>query len=104
MREEYIRLINLIKENPNLRILPMVDCEICNSDYNTCIGSIGKSYIEEITNYEIYGEESIIQKSNIADIEEYLDNETSYTEKEKEKIIKELDWEKVIILDINLPD
>lgn len=45
--------LNLVRENPDLPIVPMVDYEIVCEDYGRWIGSLGNCYVGE---YAIYDE------------------------------------------------
>ena len=103
-------LLKLIKNNPNLKIVPMVDNEVCGGDdFGSWMGSWGKGAIDEVYHQDdrIYfrsSDESEIEENifngleseNPAWSDKYLEEQT----KEKEK---EIEWEKVIVVRINLP-
>lgn len=98
-------LLKLIKENPDLEILPMVDNEVGNSDYSFNLGSWGKASVED---YYI-GEELIYFKSEERleeDVYCRLENENpswsdEYLEEQLEKEMAEIEWQKAIVVYIN---
>ena len=98
-------LFNLIKENPNLRILPLVDTEcVPSDDFSSWVAGWGKASIEEIL--ERNGDERIYIKSHDYDdlVDEILISaESEISEEEAEKIVDGYDWEKVIVVSIGLP-
>ena len=105
-------LLKLMKENPTLRVMPMVEFEVvCSDDYTRWLGRFGKSDID----YAWCDEEEIFFKSNsvdnlinkrveILECDESL-KDLSYEELEKiaEKEVEELEWEKVITVNITTP-
>jgi hypothetical protein len=107
-------LLELIKENPNLEIMPMVDYEVCASDdFSKWLGSWGTAKIDEFYVPE-YDEERIYFKSTDEEklgdkIFDHLeDNNPSwsdtYLQEQTEKVLLEVEWEKVIVVNINIPD
>lgn len=48
MNKQTEKLLNLIKENPELRVVPFVYNEICQSDYSYWIASFGDSEVTKI--------------------------------------------------------
>ena len=56
MNDKIQLLLQLIKENPDLNIIPMVYYEIVDGDYNRWMGSIGDCYVGEyaIFNDRVY--------------------------------------------------
>lgn len=108
-------LLNLIKENPDLRILSMVDYEVVASDeFASWAGSFGESKVDYVWN----DGERIYFKSN--DEEQLIENEIDDIENEtqlfheshpmwrtiedraKERVNR-YQWEKVIVVWIGLP-
>lgn len=49
MNKEFLRLI---EENPNLPIVPMVDCEIVGDGYGRWLGAFGYAYVGEYALYD----------------------------------------------------
>lgn len=107
-QENVTKLLELIEENPGLRILPMVDSEIVADDgHMWWVGFFGSASVEEVypDDERIYirseDEESLIdeQYDNMAD-DPISDDEA--LEKAK-KIVDGYEWEKVIAVRINLP-
>ena len=107
-------LLKLIKENPELPILPIVDSEIVASDdSNYFVGSWGESRID----YYWCDDERIYSKENDFEelVEDIINTDNNYDEefgklndeeKEKlaEKIVEEYNWIKCIFVSINLPN
>jgi len=102
-------LIQLAKENPDLRIVPMVDSEVvADDDYAYWTGSWGKPEIDElyIDDERVYfksaDEEGLIDKfydEYKGDLE-YEEDIAAYAEKK----VEDLNWEKVIAVNIGTPD
>lgn len=111
-KENLNTLLNLMKENPTLRVTPMVDTEVvCSDDFRCWLGRFGKVDID----YMWCDEEEIYFKSTSTDdlIEKRIEilgcNEVlkDLSEEELTKIaekeVEELDWEKVITVNITTP-
>lgn len=49
----YKELIELVRQNPDLPVIPMVDGELCGDDYGWYIGSFGTAKVGE---YALYGD------------------------------------------------
>lgn len=114
-KENVKTLLDLVKENPDLRILPMVDYEVVGGDdYSNWGGSFGKAEID----YTWNNGERIHFMSH--DFEELIENEVERldnaaqvfsekhplwrsNEERAEKMVKNLDWEKVIVVQIDTP-
>ena len=100
-------LLDLIKENPDLPIVPMVDGEIVASDEHTSwLGSFGTAEIDHIWNngeriyIDSHDEDELIQ--NILDeIPAEVDDKIAETT--AIEAVKNYEWEKVIIVWIGLP-
>lgn len=111
------RLLNLIKENPDLRIVPIVDNEVCaGDDYSTWCGSWGDARVDET-----YSSDERIYFRSVDDedlAEQYADNifdelfpnrmsltdeESDIVDKKAKEIVNNLNWEKVIVVSIELP-
>lgn len=100
------RLFELIRDNPDLPILPFVDSEIVADDgYNRWIGSWGSCGIIEYIMVEMYNDyPEMVEKDDTERYEEYLYDCTEMTEEEIQEHIKNIDWIKAIAVNINLPD
>lgn len=48
---KYTELLQLVKDNPNLPVIPIVDSDVVGDDYGTWIASFGSAYVGEYTNY-----------------------------------------------------
>lgn len=105
--EKTEKLLQLIKENPTLPIVPMVDYEVCQDDYNGYwMGSFGSCEVEE---YATYGERYYTDKDELK--EDYFNNNVDFfeglSEAETEKLLEKKTghwWIKAIIVYIELPD
>lgn len=110
IQKEYINgLLELVKQNPDLPILPMVDSEIVGDDgYCRWMGSWGDSYIGEY----IKGREHIYYRDDddFGEIEELLSEEYGHAAFDDmsvemaKKAYAEMPWIKAIIVAIDLPD
>lgn len=119
-KENVNLLLKLIKENPDVKILPMVDSEIVADDgFISWAGSFGKSQIDYIWN----NGERVYFKSEDEEklIEDEIDNIDSETqllpittlheshplwqpvEERAAERVANYDWEKVIVVQIGLP-
>ncbi|GEM_PF-6167357 len=96
-------LLKLIQENPYLRIVPLVDTECVPGDeFNSWVASWGQSRIEEIC--ESINKERIYIKSE--DYDDLVDDMMCLgveTDEEARKCVDGYAWEKVIIVEINMP-
>ena len=104
-QERINNLLELIKENPNLPIVPMVDSQICaGDDYAWWMGSWGSACIDEY----LHDDERIYFRCDDEDelIDKVCDNTEDYpdiTEEEAEKIVNNYNWTKCICVQIELP-
>lgn len=113
-------LMELIKENPELDIVPMVANEVCaGDDFSSWLGSWGSAEIDYVhmpdwnDEHRILDAERIYFKSTDEDdIKERLFDyfeagnpawSDDYIEEKLEEKYRELDWEKVITVYIGLP-
>lgn len=114
-RENIKELFGLIKENPGLPIIPMVDAEIIGDDCGYWAGSFGSAYIDK---YFLDDDHAVVfyeeNDPDIVDIfekffdyaecgidEEMPDNEALLLIKQK---IDTLNWKRAIVIHINLPE
>jgi hypothetical protein len=111
--ERIENLLKLIKENPDLKIVPMVDLDVCSSDdYQQWMGRWGEANID----YYWCDDERIYFKENDFEdlVEEILDSDNNYdgdfeklsaNEKEKmaKKLVEEYEWIKCITINIVSP-
>lgn len=102
-----IKFHQLLVENPNLPIVPMVDSEICSEDYARCMGSFGSSWVDD---YCIGQNDRMWCKSDFDnDINEALETILPWHEFEKipegkeKEVYDNLPWTKAIIVNIDLP-
>lgn len=108
-QEKINELLNLIKENPDLMIVPMVDSELVADDgFNWWMGSWGKAEVDEIyISDERVHLRSADEDSLIDEICDNLDNFDDRTAEEAYELAKEevsqYKWQKVITVSINLP-
>jgi len=103
-REE---LFNIMKENPELPIVPMVDYEIIGDDSGRWLGEWGGSYIGEY----LIGKERVYfrEDDDPAEIERLIcerQGEEIFTllnGEETREVYAEMPWIKAIIVNIDLP-
>lgn len=109
------QFLELVKANPNLPIIPMVDYEVVGDDsYGRWYGSFGKAKVEEYVTYQMYGDgEQVVYKDDVDDLFEYIYDHYNITEpdmtdeeieKEILKKIDDMNWRKAIFVNIDLPE
>lgn len=115
-QNEYTKeLLQLVRENPDLPILPMVDSEIVAEDgYNWWLGSFGHSSIDEFVCTEYHGDNRYFRKEEQDLIEEYIAEDVidcegenlsdEEIEKRAHEIAEALPWKKAILVWIGLPE
>lgn len=101
------KLLKLIKENPELEIVPMVDSEIGGHDYSYYTAEWGAAEIDEYhcSDERIYFKEQDFEEL----VNEFIDNNheeyNDLTDEELEKLSEEkinnLGWVKAIVVHIN---
>lgn len=104
-REEFFKLL---RENPDLPVVPMVDSDIVADDCGYWLGSWGRSEIGEY----LIGEERIFfrEDDDPSELEKVLSDKFGYdaieewSDEEWKKVYAELPWVKAIIVYINLPE
>lgn len=101
-------LLKLIKKNPTLPIVAMVDGEIVGGDdYGRWVGSFGGCRVDEYVYDEYYGDGCIMFKGD--DDERLIEGIAEYkyngTEEDYQRAKEELEtmWVKAIIVYIDLP-
>lgn len=98
-REEFFKLM---KENPDLPIFPMIDCEIACEDYGRFLGAWGNSYIDKERVY--FREDNDPSEVERVLSEEYgHDNYMDMDDEQQAKAYADMPWIKAIIVDIDLP-
>lgn len=107
MNENTKKLLELVKENPDLPIVPMVESEVvCDDGYCRWLGSVGSVGVGE---YALFGERFYEERDDLKDA--YYCNNTEIFENMSEEEVKlkleELTkdmWTKAIIINIDTPD
>lgn len=107
MNEKIENLLNLVKQNPDLPIVPMVDSEIVAEDGNMkWLGSWGDAHID----YYLHKDERIyfndldfdgLVEDEMCEIYENIDDEEA--EKIAMQVVNEYNWVKCIRIDIDMP-
>lgn len=105
MNEKTARLLELVRENPELPIVPMVDAEICGDDYGTYMGGWGNARVDE---YIIAKEDDLVLFKSDDDVMDVLERVLSEDEfnalpdedDECRPAYDALPWTKVIVVDI----
>lgn len=99
-------LIELIKENPDLPVIPMTWGEVCQDCERYWMGSLSDCGIEE---YIYYAEAIWFKSQGIEELENIIANEefgvfnAEEIEKRVNEKINSLKWKKVIVVWIELP-
>ena len=108
-RENREELLRLIKENPELPIVPMVDADIIGDDCGYWLGAWGRATVDEYFISE--RAERVFYKSDddVFDVlERHLSDEEfealPESEEECRPYYDKLPWIKAIIVYINLPE
>lgn len=102
-------LIDLMKDNPTLEVIPMVDSDVVGSDdYNCWSGKFGKAELDETWSnderiyFKSWDEEELID--NAMDDFSFNPKLDKLSDEELTKMAEErvdsLEWEKVIVLRI----
>lgn len=106
-QENIQKLMKLAKENPDLRILPMVEVEcVPSDDFGWWVAQFGKVSIDEVyvIDERIYirsedEEELVDSVAENKDWDKSLPDDEIY--KKSEEVVANYDWEKVILVEIN---
>lgn len=98
-------LLGLIRENPDLPILPMVDHEIVAEDYGRWVGSWGTAYVGEyiIGDERIWFRDDEEQEIVLGDCVGGVDFWREPKD-EVERAYDALPWIKAIIVNIDMPE
>lgn len=105
-------LLTLIKENPDLEIMPMVDTEIvCSDDFNWWVGGWGDAHIDEywVDDERIYLKSKDFDRivedkcDLLYDKEEYAGLSDEEFQKKIEAMVEAYDWQKAIFVKITTP-
>lgn len=96
-------LFRLMKENPDLPVIPMVDGEICSDDYAYYLGVWGSVSVDEYLICKRYGYVALKSDDDVFDVlEKYLTDEEFEKLPESEEDCREfydnLPWIKAIIV------
>lgn len=115
MQGNIVKMLKLIKENPDLPIIPMVDAEIVGDDSGYWLGSIGEVFVDKYVLHEDYG--AIFYDNDDPDITDIFEKFFDYAEcgideeipdSEAFPLMKQkidtLDWQRAIIVYIKLPE
>lgn len=114
--EKTEKFLRLVKENPDLPIIPMVDSSfVADDDYGSWIGSFGDCRIDSYVSLKYYGEEKFFTRYGDEYIlKEYFEEQIAdelgaddiyeYIEKLAREKIEKLPWIKAIIVYIDLPE
>jgi len=107
MKDNIKNLVKLITENPNLKVVPIVDSDLFCEDYSSCLGKIGNVYIDEI----YYSDERYYLKSfddedlaeEVAEniVLDYQLNDDEIMDMAR-KEVESYKWETVIVVNIDL--
>ena len=107
MNKTLNNLIELIKENPDLPVIPMTWGEVCQDCERYWMGSLSSCEIDE---YVCYDEIVWFKSQGIEELENIIANEefgvfnAEEIEKRVTEKINSLEWQKAIVVWIELPD
>ncbi|EGD47104.1 hypothetical protein Cpap_1496 [Ruminiclostridium papyrosolvens DSM 2782] len=97
-QENVKNLLNLVQENPELRILPLVDTEcVVSDDYGSWVARWDTTEID----FVFVKDERMYRKS--ADFEDLVDeamHDFDFSDEKARKIVDGYEWEKVILVNI----
>lgn len=107
-QENIKHLLELVKENPDLEIIPMVDTEcVCSDDFGSWMATWGNAKVDRI----YCSDERVYIESEDYDelVEDWIDNNyedyPNFSDDELQKLAEEkvngYEWEKVIVVRIN---
>lgn len=109
-------LMKLTKDNPELKIIPMVNGELGGSDFSYWMGKWGKAEINEAYQederiyFRSYDEEELVEKQADFIFDSEFPTHTHLNAKESEAVtiraklhVENLEWEKVIVVKIEMP-
>ena len=105
MNEYTKALVDLINENPDLPVKVRVSTEVVGGDdYAWWLGIIGRSEVKEYITYQMYGDgEDFVFKDNTEEMFEFISDSGEISEEQAKKKINELEWQKAIFVNVDLP-
>lgn len=103
------KLLELIKANPDLPVIPMVDAEIVGDDYGWWLGEWGYSEVTEYYNgkekihFKYDDDEDVLNDIRGCEYGHDLKGRDIYelSDEEWDKLYASLPWEKAIVVRIN---
>lgn len=115
MNNNNINFLELVKQNPELPIVPIVYNEVCSDNCSFGCGAWGHSEVNEYCLFPMRGGTRFCIKADLKDIEEFIADELrdfqdslKLSDKDVEKIAHEktetLKWKKAIIVYIMVPE
>ncbi|WP_106494920.1 hypothetical protein [Lentibacillus sp. Marseille-P4043] len=103
-------LLKLIKENPDLDIVPMVDTDVvAGDDFGWWVAGWGSASIEEIYDHN---ERCYVRSKDEDEVGELIYDRLemnnpawsdTYLQEQTDKELKEIEWDKVIAVKISVP-
>ena len=107
MEEILKAFLDLVQQNPDLPVIPLVDTDVVYSDeYNSWIGSITSSEIKEFTMYESShsnGASMVFRDEKKRIAEDLMDRYPDISEQDAMERADNMEWNEAIILNIGLP-
>jgi len=110
-QEKINQLLELVKNNPELPIYPMVYYEVCcGEDFNYWMGSWQEARLDEVwhTDERIYFKSKHYDDLVDKEVDNNIDEWESCPDKLKEEmacdIVDKYEWKKCIVVKIYLPD
>ncbi len=111
-RQNREELLKLIRENPDLPIVPMVEYDVVSEDYGYWTGAWGSAYIDEYVVVErgIFSKRVLFKSDDdvFGTLEQYMSDYEfdclPESEKECRPYYDNLPWIKAIVVYINAPE
>jgi hypothetical protein len=98
--------LELIKENPKLPIVCMVDGEVCcGEDHSRWCADFGSARVAEFIFWENhpYGSGTFLDKEDVQEVREYLEMQ-DLSDAKVDEIIAGIQWKKAIVVNVDLPE
>ena len=101
MASEFLKLV---AENPELKIIAWVDSDVVADCCGRWCGSFGEAHIQEYTQVEMYNDWlDFVYKDDTEDLENFLYDTTEMSDEEIAEYINNIEWQKAIFVNIDLP-
>ncbi len=107
METNLVEFLELVQQNPDLPVIPLVDSDVVLGDYySSWIGSLCSSEIREYIMYKCSysdGPSMFFRNDKERIVMDILDKNPEISDHEAEEKADNMDWQEAIILSIGLP-